>query len=259
MAASPLLLLALYIALFADAKVIRLQPACQPSAIPVFVLSLPEASARRARITMHLSRFNLSHHFVDGPRIKTMADARTWMTRLGMDAALLPADVSQGNLGFTLGWLNLLRAAVADGSPVTLLLEDDVVPVNDAAVAAYACNSTPFVHPDVDFLFVHPHIASHGWGTQAALVTQAGCRAILDAGPDMVRDLSWSLLDARILGGDIPGLRWSSVDRLGLQALFGQPESFECGFRYRGINGADGTGGHSVRCTLSDAVQVDAG
>ena len=229
-------------------------PADGSPRIPVYILSLPDAALRRARISSHLQRlgFDGAFAFVDGARVYSVADVAAHAARLRVNISTgdIPADATQGNAGCAVGWLNALQAAEDAGAPVTLLLEDDVVPTDDAALAAFVCDPSAYLTAltSVDLLFVHPHVAAHKWGAQAMLVTLAGLRTLLADAPGMLRDMGWLLMDLRIINGRVPGLAWTSGDRLGLPALFYQPEGFECGFGFAGGGGVN----HSMRCVYSE-------
>jgi glycosyl transferase family 25 len=127
------------------------------AAVPIFVISVPDAAARRAHMARQLSGLGVSYTVVDGV---TPAD-------LGLDARSI-SGTPQPHLGRPLSLTEIacLESHVAvlarvcrERPPVAIVLEDDVACAPDLARVLADLDASP---PSWDVLLLGHHSARHG-------------------------------------------------------------------------------------------------
>lgn len=88
-------------------------------AIPVFILSLPDAAARRARSARHHARLGIACTIIDGVDGRRLDEA-------ARQAAVAPGvSLSPSEIGCHLSHARAWEAIVASGAPCGVVLEDD--------------------------------------------------------------------------------------------------------------------------------------
>ncbi|MDE2435370.1 MAG: glycosyltransferase family 25 protein [Sphingomonadales bacterium] len=90
-----------------------------PQAIPVFILSLPEATARRERVARHHQRLGIAFTVLDGVDGRTMGEAAR-AAAVAPGRALTPSEI-----GCHLSHAKAWEALVASGADCAVVLEDD--------------------------------------------------------------------------------------------------------------------------------------
>lgn len=87
--------------------------------VPVFILSLPDATARRERTARHHQRLGIAFTILDGVDGRTMSEAER-------AAALAPGvNLTPSEVGCHLSHVRAWEAIVESGAPCGIVLEDD--------------------------------------------------------------------------------------------------------------------------------------
>lgn len=95
--------------------------------LPVFVISLPEATERRAQIASHLKELGLAHEIVDAVDGRGF-DVPAHTAYNGRRRRLLfGRDLTGGELGCALSHRSIYERMADENIPLALVLEDDVV------------------------------------------------------------------------------------------------------------------------------------
>jgi glycosyl transferase family 25 len=97
-----------------------------PAAVPVFVISLARAAARREQVAAEFARIGMTYRIWDGidgaelrDELLSKTDAKAWHRNMG-------APIADGHLGCYASHVELWREIASGPDPVVLICEDDV-------------------------------------------------------------------------------------------------------------------------------------
>jgi len=163
--------------------------------IPVFCISLPDATSRQANIRRQMTRLGFTT-FRFFPAVNGRAKSTTeWEAEGLYDAAAARQrfgdDLSRPNIGCTLSHVNVLKAIVESGLPQAIVVEDDVL-LDAARLDELDLSQLP---PNWDILFLTAlyaetppkepvttgiyGFASYAGSTAAYLVSARGAKKLL--------------------------------------------------------------------------------
>jgi GR25 family glycosyltransferase involved in LPS biosynthesis len=166
--------------------------------IPVRVLNLPRDGERREWMASHLREIGVVHSWFDAIDGRTIPEAEAAPHRATFKAGH-GRDMTPGELGCALSYLQMLREIAAGSDPFVCILEDDIEVLPD--VLPFLEISTLRLMPRFDLLrlFSHDHrqlthawetVVVHGrsavaalrtgWGTNAQVVSREGAAKLVD-------------------------------------------------------------------------------
>jgi glycosyl transferase family 25 len=111
--------------------------------VPIYVISLPRATARRAQVAQAFAQVGLDYELIDGvdgrareAELLRLTDLKAWRRNMG-------APISAGHMGCYASHVMLWRKIAAQGPEIALICEDDISfteGFNEALVAALSAH-----------------------------------------------------------------------------------------------------------------------
>jgi len=119
---------------------------------PIWVISLPRATARRRSVTESLAKLGLAAELVDGVDGWELVDHN--LRRYSRRRAIfeIGRQLTRGELGCALAHLQIYEHMVAEHVPMAVVMEDDVQPTTDLRVVLAAAETFP---SDWDVVTLH--------------------------------------------------------------------------------------------------------